>query len=70
VFNNGGFDDDPAVEIAEHPFGTSLGAIDRDDAEVFRSDLSYPILNLSMWFANKAISGNLGKTLFRNCGHL
>jgi len=27
-------------------------------------------VNLSMWFANKAISGNLGKTLFRNCGHL
>ena len=39
------------------------------DGQVFGSDLSYPILNLSIWFTDEAIAGNLDRTLFRNCGN-
>ena len=38
VLNLGGWDEDPAVEIGEHPFGPSLGTIDTDDTEVLRAD--------------------------------
>jgi hypothetical protein len=40
VLNLGGWDEDAAVEIGEHPFGPSLGTIDTDDTEVLRSDRS------------------------------
>ena len=70
MFNDGGFDNDLAIKVAEHPLGTLLRAIYRDNPEVLRSDVSYTLLNLSVWLANEAILGNLGRTLFRNCGHL
>ena len=38
VLNLGGWDEDAAVKIGEHPFGPSLGTIDTDDTEVLRSD--------------------------------
>ena len=42
MVNDGGFDDDLAVKVTQHPFGPSFGAVHRDDAEVFRSDLAQP----------------------------
>lgn len=38
VFNRGGWDENAAVEIGEHEFGTGLGTIEADDAEVFGSN--------------------------------
>ena len=38
VLNLGGWDEDAAVKIGEHPFGPKLGTIDTDDTEVLRSD--------------------------------
>src|SRR5512140_1737133 len=38
VLNLGGWDEDAAVKIGEHPFGPSLGTIDTDDTEMLRSD--------------------------------
>jgi hypothetical protein len=35
------------VEVAEHPFGSAFGAVDRDDAEVFRSNGLNPLLDLA-----------------------
>ena len=37
-----GWTDDISIEIGEHPFGTGLGAIDGDDAEVLGPDLLDP----------------------------
>ena len=39
VLNLGGWNENPAVEIGEHPFGPSLGKIYTDDAEVLWTDL-------------------------------
>ena len=38
LLDHGGSDEDAAVEVGEHPFGTGLGAIDGDDTEVLGSD--------------------------------
>ena len=70
MFNDGGFDDDLAIEVAEHPLGTLLRAIYGDDPEVLRSDVSNSLLNVPVRLANEAILGSLSRTLFRNCGHL
>ena len=42
VFDHGGWDEDAAVEVGEHPLGASLGTIDGHDAEVLGSDLLDP----------------------------
>ena len=39
VADDGGRDEQLAVEVGELPFGAELGAIDADDAKVFGSDL-------------------------------
>ena len=70
MFNDGWFDDDLAVEVAQHPFGPSFGAVHRDDAEVFRSDLANQVLDLACWLSNESSFGNFGRTLFRACDHL
>jgi hypothetical protein len=38
VLNLGGWNENTAVEIGEHPLGPSLGTIDTDDTEVLRAD--------------------------------
>jgi hypothetical protein len=38
VLDDGGRDEDAAVEVGEHPLGAGLGAIDSDDAEVLGPD--------------------------------
>ena len=38
VLNLGGWNENPAVEIGEHPLGPSLGTIDTNDTEVLRAD--------------------------------
>jgi hypothetical protein len=42
-----------AIEVAKHPFGTHLGAIDADDTEMFGADLLYSGLNDATWFLQK-----------------
>jgi hypothetical protein len=42
LLDDGGSDEDVALEIGEHPFGAGLGAIDGDDAEVLGPDLLDP----------------------------
>lgn len=42
VFDHGGWDEDAAVEIGEHPLGTSLGTIHGHDTEVLGADLLNP----------------------------
>ena len=50
----GRFDKDLAKEIAEHPFRSSLGAVDGDNAEVLRPDGLHPLLNLAGRLPNKS----------------
>src|SRR5207249_4829385 len=38
MLDDGGRDEDPAVEVGEHDFGAGLGAIDAEDAEALGSD--------------------------------
>ena len=38
MLNLGGWNENPAVEIGEHPLGPSLGTIDTNDTEVLRAD--------------------------------
>ncbi len=52
MFDRSWFDDDLAVEVAQHPFGSAFGAVDRDDAEVFGADGLNPLLDLASWLAN------------------
>ena len=40
-------DNDLAIEVAKHPFRSAFGAVDRDDAEVFRSNRLNPLLDLA-----------------------
>ena len=42
MLDDGGVDEDVAIEIGEHPFGSGLGAIDGDDTEVLGADLLDP----------------------------
>ena len=42
VFDHAGWDEDAAVEIGEHPLGTSLGTIHGHDTEVLGADLLDP----------------------------
>ena len=42
MLHDGGRDQDVAVEVAQHPFGASLGAIDADEAEVLGADALHP----------------------------
>lgn len=43
---------DRAVEVGEHPLGTSLGAVDTDDAEAFRPDTLDPRLQHALRLVN------------------
>ena len=47
MLDGGGWNEDVAIEIGEHPFGAGLGTIDGDDAEVLRSDLLDPGMDRS-----------------------
>ena len=38
VLNLAGWNENPAIEIGEHPFGPSLGTIDTDDTEALWAD--------------------------------
>ncbi len=42
MLDGSGLNYDISIEIGEHPFGTGLGAIDGDDAEVLGPDLLDP----------------------------
>ena len=54
MLDDGGFDDDFAIEVTEHPFGPSFSAIDRDDAEVFRPDGLHTLLDLAVGLPDKS----------------
>ena len=56
MFDDGWFDDDLSVEVAQHPFGPSFGAVHRDDAEMFRSDVAHPFLNY--YFVSEVFESN------------
>src|SRR5260370_41738505 len=45
MFDDDGRDQDVAKEVAQHPFGAGLGAIDTHDAEMLLSNLLYPHIN-------------------------
>src|SRR5713101_3887789 len=45
MFDDGGRNQDVAKEVAQHPFGAGLGAIDTDDAEMLRADFLDPDMN-------------------------
>jgi hypothetical protein len=45
MFDDGGRNQDVAEEVAQHPLGAGLGAIDTDDAEMLRSNLLDPDMN-------------------------
>jgi hypothetical protein len=47
-----GRDQDFPIEVCEHPFGPGLGAIDGDDAEVFRADVLDAGMNRAVGLVN------------------
>jgi hypothetical protein len=49
VFDDRRLDDHVAIEIRKHPFGSGLGAVDGDDAEVLGSDLLNAGMNDPAW---------------------
>ena len=47
MLHAGRFDKDLAIEVAKHPFRSAFGTVDRDDAEVFRSNRLNLLLDLA-----------------------
>ena len=47
MFNNGGWDQDVAEKVAQHPLGTRFGTIDADNAKMLRADTLHPWLDHS-----------------------
>jgi hypothetical protein len=54
MLNAGRFDKDLAIEVAQHPFRSAFGTVDRDDAEVFRSNRLNPLLDLARRLADES----------------
>ncbi len=54
MLDDGWFDDDFAVEVGEHPFGASLGAIHRDHRELLWSGLLDSLLDKPTGLADVA----------------
>jgi hypothetical protein len=54
--------EDSAVEVSEHHLGASLGAVDADEGEMFRTDRLDARMNYTTRFVNGVRSG-LARTL-------
>src|SRR5262245_57817849 len=52
VGDDGGREEDAAVEVGEEELGASLGAVEADDAEVFRADLLDAWVEDAAWLAD------------------
>ena len=66
MLDDGGWDEDSAVEVGEHDFGPSLGAIDAEDAEVLGSDGLDPGMKDSVGLVNGVRAGTAAR--FRPSG--
>src|SRR6266850_5177799 len=60
---------DVAVEIGEHPLGAGLGAIDRDDAEVFGTDLLDARMKSAAGLLNNVGASRTGAMTGARTGH-
>lgn len=61
-------DEDLSVEVTEHPLGSCLGTIDRDDAKAFRTDFPNTVLDNTAWLSE---CGLRDRTILARlaCGH-
>ena len=62
VLDGDRFHEDSAVEVGQHHFGASLGAIDAEKGEMFRTDRLDAWMNHTTWLVNGVRSG-LARTL-------
>jgi hypothetical protein len=69
MFDGSWFDDDLAVEVTQHPFGSSFGAVDGHNAEVFWTDRLNAFLNLPGGLANEPFFRARGFPLLASCDH-
>ncbi len=52
MLDDGGWDEDPAVEVGEHDLGAGLGTVDAEDAEMLGSDGLDPGMKDSIGLVN------------------
>ncbi|MBP87447.1 MAG: hypothetical protein CMJ64_12105 [Planctomycetaceae bacterium] len=69
MFDGSRFDDDLTVEVTQHPFGSSFGAIDGDDAEVFWPDRLHAFLNFAGGLANESFLRARGFPFLASSNH-
>jgi hypothetical protein len=69
MFDDGGRNEHIAVEIAEHPFGLGLGAIDGHDAESFRANVLDAGLNDAPGLAQYGRTDCAGFARIAFCSH-
>jgi len=55
MFDLGGRDQNFSIEVAQHPLGSCFGTIDGDDAEVFRSDITNPLVDDAARFSERGL---------------
>jgi hypothetical protein len=62
VYQDGGFDEDRAIVVAEKILGPGLGAIDADDAKMLRPDRLHALGELPVRLLDKETSRLFGPT--------
>jgi hypothetical protein len=64
----GGWDEDVAVEVTEHPFEAGFGTIDADDAKVLGPDGLHAGVNDAAGLVNDAGKARAGASTTKSCG--
>ena len=62
MLDDGGRDEDPAVEVGEHDLGPGLGTVDAEDAEVLGSDGLDPGMKDAVGLVNGVGAGTAART--------
>jgi hypothetical protein len=67
--DDGGINEDVAIEIGEHPFGAGLGTIDGNDAEVLGPDRLDPGMDRSRGLGNRSRAPGTARGAAGSSGH-